>query len=198
MEGKKQTLPSILEMNRLLVSRAVHDGGFAVDATAGNGHDTVLLAELVGDSGHVFAFDIQAAALNTTAERLEKEAFRDRVTLIHDSHAYMTAHLPEYLKGRVEAILFNLGYLPRGDKTLTTQPDSTLAALEAGLQLIAPGGIISLVIYVGHPGGQAEAEAVLRLSQALDPQKYHTFRYELINHPTHPPFLVVIEKRDSK
>jgi predicted methyltransferase len=195
VERKNQTLPTILEMNRLLVRGAVQSGGTVVDATAGNGHDTVFLADLVGEGGQVYAFDIQETALRTTRDRLEKEGFQDRTTLIHDSHSHMATHVPIVVHGQVQAVLFNLGYLPRGDKSLTTQPETTLAGLEVGLDLLAPGGIISLVLYVGHPGGQDEAEAVIRWSQALDPRQYHTFRYELINHPTHPPFLILIEKR---
>lgn len=143
-----------------LVAAHVLPGDKVIDATTGNGHDTLFLAELVGETGHVYAFDIQQQAIRKTASRLEENSLRDRVTLIPGSHADMIGLLPEKDAGRIAAILFNLGYLPGGEKHVTTCAGTTLQALEESLALLKPGGIISLLVYVGHPGGKEEDEAI--------------------------------------
>lgn len=196
-----RTLPSIIELAHGFVARAMGSGGVAVDATAGNGNDTVFLAQLVGAEGRVFAFDVQEAAIRSTAEKLVSASLADRVTLVHDSHAnmlkYVLGDVNGDVHGPVRAVMFNLGYLPRGDKSVITRADSTLAALEASLSLLAPGGIIVAVLYVGHPGGQEEADAVMDWSEELDPKRYQVFRYDLVNVKTNPPFLLAIEKKGS-
>ncbi|SEQ46747.1 hypothetical protein SAMN05421693_13412 [Ectothiorhodospira magna] len=135
-------------------------GDRVVDATAGNGHDTLFLARTVGEQGHVWAFDIQSEALTATRERLAGEGVAKRVTLVHDGHQHLRNHLPDTAEGKIKAVMFNLGYLPGGDHALVTRPDTTLRALDAAMTLLAPDGIISLMIYRGHPGGWEEFEAI--------------------------------------
>ena len=142
------------------VGRVLSDGDLALDATAGNGHDTVFLAERVGEGGRVWAFDVQDAAIAQTRRRLEEAGFGDRVCLIHDTHANLASHLPEAARGRLGAVMFNLGYLPGSDRSLVTDAPSTLAALEASLEVIRPGGLVSLMVYRGHPGGREEWQQV--------------------------------------
>ena len=137
----------------------VSAGDIAIDATAGNGHDTHLLASLVGDSGRVFSFDIQHEAIAATAQRIEESGFRN-VELLPESHANLVELIPQQHHGEVAAVVFNLGYLPGGDKRVTTLVDTTSRALRGSLELLKPGGLISLLCYVGHPGGEAEAAAV--------------------------------------
>jgi len=134
----------------------VKPGDQVIDATAGNGHDTLFLAQAVQSAGHVWALDIQQAALESTARRLSEAGVQDRVTLIQGSHAHMAGLLPQELAGQVTAIMFNLGYLPGSDKAMATATDTTLQALEAARALLAPGGILSVVAYLGHPGGREE------------------------------------------
>jgi ubiquinone/menaquinone biosynthesis C-methylase UbiE len=195
MKRYQQTLPSILEMTHDIVRKALHAGELAIDATAGNGHDTCFLAQLVGSRGHVYAFDIQETALLNTKSRLSEENLLERVTLFHENHAHMDQHIPTSTHDHIRAILFNLGYLPHGDKGLTTQAGSTVAALESGARLLAPGGIMAIVLYVGHPGGKEEAEAVIQWSEGLDSKQFHAIRYNLLNLQNHPPFLIAIEKK---
>lgn len=152
-------------------------GSLAIDATAGNGHDTLFLANLVGPTGTVWAFDIQPEALRKTAARLiehqvpvelrlkpaspaQASEHHCRVIAIEADHAEMTQHLPHEIRGRVAAIMFNLGYLPGSDKDCITTTSSTRAALDTAIELLAPGGVLTVVVYPGHPGGQEEAEAV--------------------------------------
>lgn len=135
-------------------------GDLAIDATAGNGHDTLFLTRQVGASGAVQAFDIQHRAIEKTRERLQAAAQLAQVTLHQVGHEHMAERIPPGWRGRVAAITFNLGYLPGGDHGTTTLPATTLAALGQSLALLRPGGILSVLAYRGHPGGQAEAEAV--------------------------------------
>lgn len=152
-------------------------GSLAIDATAGNGHDTLFLANLVGPTGTVWAFDIQPEALCRTAARLEGQQISvqlrlksghpvpttdvsHRVIAIEADHAEIALSLPPEIRGRVAVIMFNLGYLPGADKECITTTSSTLTALDAAIMLLAPGGVLTVVVYPGHPGGREEAEAV--------------------------------------
>ena len=135
-------------------------GCFAVDATAGNGHDTLFLAQQVQSAVRVAAFDIQRQALENTNERLRQAGQVAQVELFHVGHQHMLRELPADWRGKVAAVTFNLGYLPGSDKQTITQADNTLMALDQALQLLEPGGLLSLLVYRGHPGGQEEAAAV--------------------------------------
>ncbi len=151
----------LTEQAHRYLARYLQSGDWALDATAGNGHDTLFLAEQVGPNGHVWAFDIQAVALESTAQRLRAAGLEERVTLIQASHARMLAILPQVVIGRIKAIQFNLGYRPGGDKRLITRPETTLPALTAACRLLHPEGLISLLVYPGHPGGAKEYQAIL-------------------------------------
>ncbi|MDR2863562.1 MAG: methyltransferase domain-containing protein [Puniceicoccales bacterium] len=161
---------SLTQLAHNTAAPLLQDGDFAVDATAGNGHDTVFLASAVGPSGHVCAFDVQQAALDATRARLEKAGLTDRVTLIAAGHETIPAHLPPDWKGTVAAVLFNLGYLPGGDHSIITRSKTTLPALHAAITWLRPGGLLSVLVYPGHPGGADEAQAVRRELENLKTQ----------------------------
>lgn len=156
------------ESPRISLTRRVHEeatahirpGDWALDATAGNGHDTLFLAHAVGQGGRVFAMDVQAQALAVTRLRLDQANASARVDLLHAGHAELPTVLPAECFGKLAAILFNLGYLPGGDKTLITHTESTLHALDASLELLHKGGLLSVLAYPGHMGGLAEWQAV--------------------------------------
>lgn len=170
-------------------------GDAAVDATLGNGHDTRFLAEQVGPQGRVYGFDIQAGAVASTQARLAEAGLDARVTLYCRSHAEMDAVLGPALHGRVRAVMFNLGYLPGSDKRVITASDSTLAALNGSLALLAPGGRVSVLAYTGHPGGREEAEAVKAWAARLDPVR---FRSSIdIPERSGAPELVLVTRRDQ-
>lgn len=147
-----------------------------IDATAGNGHDTLFLAQRVGSYGKVYAFDIQKEALVRTEAQLAAAGLTN-VRLIHDDHANMANVIEPVDRGRVACVMFNLGYLPRGDKTVITQPSSTCAAIEAAARLLLFGGRMTILAYPGHPGGFEEMEAVeqtlARLSPMLSVRWFH-------------------------
>ena len=155
-----KNIPHLTQTAHDTARSLLHEGDLAVDATAGNGHDTLFLANTVGQAGHVYAFDIQPAALDATGHRLKKAALTACVTLILASHTRMHAHLPPTWKGNVAAIFFNLGYLPGGDHSIITSPATTLPALDAAATLLKIGGLLSILVYPGHTGGIEEASAV--------------------------------------
>jgi predicted methyltransferase len=173
-------------------------GGIAVDATMGNGRDTVFLARCVGVSGKVFALDIQQEALLRTQQRLCEERLADgRVQLIAANHAALRQYIPLALHGKIQAVMFNLGYLPGGDKKITTRPGTTCAALEEAVRLLAPGGIVTVVAYPGHAGGQEEADAVVAFARQLPAKEFHVLQYRLLNRKNAPPFLIALQKRPT-
>lgn len=160
-------------------------GAWAIDATAGNGHDTEFLARAVGDSGRVFAFDIQEMALRTTLSRLEKAGLSSRVTVIRADHAQLSQNLPCSSNSRMDLICFNLGYLPSGDHTVTTRPETTTAALKESLALLKQSGALSVMAYRGHVGALAEAEAVQSFINEL-PVPWTCLKHQQTGSPTRP------------
>lgn len=179
-----------LDITHMYIEKALKNGGNAVDCTMGNGHDTLFLAERVGENGHVTAFDIQSAAVENTARLLESHGLSDKVTLVHSGHE----HLDEYVHTPVCAAMFNLGYLPGGDHNIATRSDTTICALEKCLTLLKPGGVLSVGIYYGGDTGFDEKNAVYDFLKTVDFKKYLLISHEYINRPNCPPIAVIIEK----
>ncbi|HWL08050.1 MAG TPA: class I SAM-dependent methyltransferase [Planctomicrobium sp.] len=142
-----------------LVQRFLSVGDLAIDATAGNGHDTLFLAQQVGPTGKILAFDIQQEACDRCRERVENLQF-DHVKILCADHQNLKEHLDPQDHGKVSAVMFNLGYLPGSPRDIITHSVSTIRALDAALSVLRPGGVLSVVIYRGHPGGLEEATAV--------------------------------------
>lgn len=165
-----------------------------VDGTAGNGHDTLFLARLVGARGMVHAFDVQPRALARTAERLAEAGLEERVALHGRGHEELAAALASHgvWPPRITAAMFNLGFLPGSDRSLTTRPDTTLTALDALLPLMVPGGVVSLHVYAGHPGGADEAAGLDRRLAELDWDRWRVARYEFANKPRNPERLLLV------
>jgi predicted methyltransferase len=182
--------PNVLEVARRLIAERVTAGDRAIDATMGNGNDTLFLAQLVGREGTVTAYDIQPQAIERTKERLEREGVLERVRIFLASHEEMSK-----LSEPVGAIMFNLGYLPGGNKDITTQAESTLRAIEAGLSLLRPGGIMTIMIYWGHPAGQVEKDAVEQYCRQLNQSEYLVLKYQYLNQQNQAPFLLAVERR---
>ncbi|MEM7673639.1 MAG: class I SAM-dependent methyltransferase [Verrucomicrobiota bacterium] len=137
------------------LSEKLQPGDFAVDATMGNGHDTLHLSKLIGPDGKVWAFDIQDAALERTRERLE-QAHQVNASLICANHSELEKHLPRDALGVIKAVVFNLGYLPGQDKSITTEASSTLAAIQSAIRVLAQGGVLEILCYTGHSQGLEE------------------------------------------
>lgn len=149
-------------------------GDAAVDATAGNGHDALFLADCIQPGGRLWAVDIQAIAIEATRQRLAAEGRLEGVTLMQANHAELLNLIPTAFHGKVRVIVFNLGYLPGGNKACITLPHSTLSALSASLSLLAPGGLLSVMVYPGHKGGAAEAQVILDWLTTLDSRYTYT------------------------
>lgn len=176
------------------MERAVHAGDHVVDATMGNGHDTAFLARLVGETGHVTAFDVQEAALSNTRALLEAEGLLSRVTLVHAGHEHMDA----YVQGKIAAAMFNLGWLPgAADKGVTTRVETTLAAVQTCAEMLRPGGIASICVYPGHAEGDAERTALGELLAGLNVRRFCVLHHQFINARRDTPELFLIQKQFS-
>jgi glycine oxidase len=187
---------SLTEVAHSLIRAVLKPGDIAVDATVGNGHDTQFLATCVGSFGHVYGFDIQAVAIEATRQRLASVGF-ENVTLLHRSHAEMHEALAERNVENVKAVTLNLGYLPSGDKAVTTQCDSTNAAIRGGLSLLARGGIMTILAYTGHAGGNEEACAVEGLLKGLPITHFEVEERAAAKGRRSAPRLFVIRKHSS-
>ncbi len=136
-------------------------GAWVVDATAGNGHDTEFLAQRVGPEGRVVAVDLQQPAVEATRARLAASPeLAKRVEIVKGDHALLQDLVPGPWRGEVAVVLFNLGYLPAGGRSLTTTAATSVPAAEASLTLLRPGGLLALAVYTGHEAGAAEAAAL--------------------------------------
>lgn len=153
-------MTSLTDQAQQLLQAKLSAGDIAIDATAGNGHDTLFLAQQVESSGRVFAFDIQQLAIDKTRQRLEKHHTFTQVDLLKESHAYLSKHIPAELHQKISLIMFNLGYLPGSDKSCITMTETTLPALTQAMQLLKPDGLLSIMLYPGHTGGDGETKAV--------------------------------------
>jgi SAM-dependent methyltransferase len=157
----------VTEVAHQLAAEVLAAGGTAIDATAGNGQDTARLAQLVGDKGHVLALDIQPLAVATTKARLGAAGLSARCDIRLADHADL-GRLAVPLRGKVDCVLLNLGYLPGSDRALITKPPTTGKALQAALGLLRTGGRIVCAVYTGHPGGEAESQAVERFGACCE------------------------------
>ncbi|RCW51523.1 MULTISPECIES: class I SAM-dependent methyltransferase [unclassified Halanaerobium] len=181
-----------VEFSHFLLNKHVQPGDTAVDATAGNGYDTLFLAELVKEKGTVYSFDIQDEAVANTIKLLNDYSFLDRVRIFNDSHENIDNYLEET---NVSAVIFNLGYLPGGDKTIKTKASSTVTAVKKSMNFLKKGGIIVLVVYSGHRGGVEEKEAVLNFLKDLNYKRYNVIKYSYLNQPDFSPELLALIKR---
>ncbi len=177
-----------LKLSHAHMKAHIKPGSTAVDATAGKGRDTLLLSELVGDGGRVYAFDIQKAAIEQTAQLLNLHQ-RKNVTLLLESHDKMK----DYVQ-KADAVVFNFGFLPGGDHSVFSQSETSLRALDAALDILTEDGFISLCIYYGGDTGFAERDAILAYLEALDQKKYTVMLQSFYNRQNCPPLFAVIEK----
>jgi tRNA A58 N-methylase Trm61 len=185
-----------------MVGKHVKKGDIVVDATAGNGNDTLALSNLVGEEGKVYAFDVQEEAIERTWNLLVesssfcsigKEALQieGNTVLICDSHEKMSSYISE--TGKVAAVVFNLGYLPSGDKSINTTAQSSVKAIDESLKILKKGGIVSIVMYPGTEIGEIERNEVLVYSQDLPPSEYHVCYCSFPNQSHMSPEILWIE-----
>lgn len=178
-----------VEFAHTLLESSVNKGDILIDATCGNGNDTLFLAKLTGENGQVYAFDIQEDAIIRSKE-LTKDY--NNINYILDSHA----NLANYLKDTktLDGAIFNLGYLPKSDKTVITLAKSTIQAITSMLEILNKGKQIVIVVYHGHEGGKEEKNAVLDYVEKLSQKEFSVLQYGFINQKNNPPFVIGIEK----
>ncbi len=190
--------PFVVSQAQQWVKERVGPGDIVIDATAGNGSDTIFLARTIGPGGSVYAFDIQSEALEQTRKRLLAAADQEAlapVTLIRAGHEEMAQNIALEHRGEIAAVMFNLGYLPGGGShEIITQPATTLAALETAVRLLRSGGLLTVVVYPGHEGGQAEADAVQSWASEVPPSLGQTIVYRFPQKAA-APYLIALNKR---
>jgi hypothetical protein len=168
-----------------------------VDATLGNGHDAVFLCKLIGAHGTLYGFDIQQDALDHTWHSIQQEVehIPNHLHLFRENHAMMESMIAQEHHGQISAIMFNLGYLPGTDHQLTTTWSTTRLALDASLRLIRKHGILTIVVYPGHPAGLEESIHIEQWSMQLAQQQYQVLRYQYVNQINFPPYVIAITKK---
>jgi tRNA1(Val) A37 N6-methylase TrmN6 len=185
---------SLVDTAHNLLRDILQPGDIVIDATVGNGHDTLFLAEQVSPSGQVYGFDIQLAAIESTREKFRQHPLSDCLTLLHASHTDMADKIPAHLHGKINAIMFNLGYLPGGDKSVITLAESTLSALTIASQILTENGVITLLAYPGHQGGDVETDQVINWCEQLDTEQFEVDTIYSTEHKDSAPRLFVISK----
>lgn len=183
----------VVDLVKSIVAGVVSEGDTVVDATVGNGNDTLFLARLVGEKGKVYGFDIQQKAINNTGELLKDLGLQNRVNLICDGHENMD----KYITGDVKAVIFNLGYLPGGNRDITTLPNTTLTAVKKSLQLLQPGGITAIAAYRGHQSGKSEEALLGEYLSGLDASAFITVSVQAVNQGNNPPVLWAVQKKGA-
>lgn len=185
-------LKKAVPFSHQLLKDSVSPGDTVIDATVGNGNDTVLLATLVGKTGRVIGFDIQEKAIQKTQEKLLLTGLTEQVQLHQESHAKAATFLKE--NEQLGGAVFNLGYLPGGDKSITTEKDSTIESISTLLPRLRKGSLLVIVVYSGHPEGNEEKDALLNYVRELDQKLFSVLKYQFLNQRNNPPFVLAIEK----
>ncbi|MBR4539203.1 MAG: class I SAM-dependent methyltransferase [Clostridia bacterium] len=174
-----------------ILRQAVAPGDTAVDATMGNGHDTLFLCQLVGEGGRVYAFDVQAQAVESTKKRLTEAGVFSRAALFCLGHE----HMAEKVEGPIAAAVFNLGWLPGGDHSVTTHWETTKKAVESALSLLKPLGVLVICAYPGHQEGDRERSALTDFLSALPPQKFNVLHQKFLNAGPGAPECFAVQKQ---
>lgn len=190
MFREKNIFINAVEISKGICKSKLNHGDIAVDCTMGNGNDTAFLCDLVGDEGKVYAFDIQEVALRNTRKRLQELNLQERAQIILDGHE----NIDKYIRENVRLIIFNLGYLPKGDHNLTTKKETTIKAVQKCLGILESNSIILLIIYPGHEDGKFEKEALETFTSSLSQKEYNVVKIGFANQINNPPELICIEK----
>lgn len=173
------------------LAEQIKPGAFCIDATAGRGGDTAFLCGLVGPTGRVLAFDIQEDAVRSTRERIEALGYGDVARVVHACHSRMADYAGS---GSVDGVVFNFGWLPGGDHHIFTKPETSIAAIQSGLDLLRPGGVMCLCIYAGGASGYEERDALLEFLRGIDHRRYTVLLSQFWNRPNDPPIPVFLWK----
>lgn len=174
-----------------ILQKRIKPGMCVVDATLGKGFDAQMMLSIIGQTGKLYGFDLDPRAIDHTQERLKDMAAAEVAQLYVMNHAEATT----VIEGEIDAVVFNLGYLPAYSKTHITKTDTTLKAVTAFLSRLSIGGCLIAVVYPGHPEGALESIALNQYVSELDQKQYHVFSIQYPNQINHPPYLIYIERR---
>ncbi len=178
----------LAELRKHFILEHLKSGDVAADFTMGNGNDTLFLSQVVGEKGRVYAFDIQPAAIASTEARLKSEGAAENYTLICASHH----RAKEFISEPIKAGMFNLGYLPGGgNKSVTTMRETTMPAVEAALELLAPDGVLIVAVYPGHEEGWLEGEMIREYLTKTSRFRLCPSEFRILNSPTSPYFFLI-------
>ena len=183
-------LKSARYLARDVLARALEPGDAVIDATMGNGHDTLFLCGAVGPEGRVYAFDVQEQALKSTETLLSENGVQDRARLFLCGHE----HMEEHVKEPVRAAVFNLGWLPGGDHAVTTRWETTRKAVDQALDLLLPGGVLVICAYPGHEEGGRERTELESFLASLDNRHWNVLRQHFLNAGPGAPECFIIQK----
>lgn len=181
---------NLLEVEKNFLIPHIKKGGVAVDFTMGNGHDTLWLSNAVGEEGKVYAFDIQPQALISSHKLLTESGAPKNYTLILDSHS----NVMDYVEEKICIGMFNLGFLPGGDKSITTKRDTTMIAIRAAIDLLDADGALLIAVYPGHEEGSIEGELIEQELMTLNRKEICACKFKIVNSPT-SPFFFLVERR---
>ena len=185
----------LVGLHKHFIMEHIKEGDTVVDFTMGNGNDTLFLSKAVGESGQVYAFDIQEDALTSTRAHLEANGAPENYTLICASHH----RVKEFVTEPIKAGMFNLGYLPRsGRKAVTTMRETTMPAVQAAIELLAPDGVLIVAIYPGHEEGALEGEMLREYFSSLSKYRICPSEFKILNSPTSPYFFLVEKSPRAK
>lgn len=182
-------MDKVLAFSKKLLKEVIDKNSIVVDATCGNGNDTLFLAKT--SAKRVYGFDIQQQAIDNTTSLLREHDLLERCEIILDSHS----NFDKYITDPLRAVVFNLGYLPNADHNITTVADTTMLAINKFLEKLELGGRIIIVVYWGHENGKIEKETLLRELTVLEQKNVEVLIYQFINQKNNAPFIIALEKK---
>jgi len=184
-------ISNALGLSKEYMDKKMKNALVVVDATMGNGFDTCYLRSKLDSKGFLYAFDIQKTAIENTKKRLIENKIYSNVLLINDSHV----EFKKYIDKEVDLIVYNLGYLPKGDKNITTLSESTLKSIKNGMDILNHKGLIIITIYPGHIEGEKEFNIISEFLKTVDQKKFEIIKIEFYNQINRPPVLFIIERK---
>lgn len=182
-------MDTVLTFAKKLLKEKIDKNSIVVDATAGNGNDTLFLTKT--SAKKIFAFDIQKKAIENTKKLLITNSIESNYELILDSHI----NFDNYIKDEITAVIFNLGYLPKGDHSITTTAETTLSTIMKFLNKLKQKGIIVIVVYWGHDEGKKEKDMLLQELSKINQKEAEVLIYQFVNQKNNAPFIIAIEKK---
>ncbi len=188
---------SLLNIAHDTLKKHIQTNDIVIDATVGNGHDTLFLANQIGPQGKLFGFDIQQSAIDSTLAKFQSLPFTQNLRLFHASHESIKEKIPAEYHCKISAIMFNLGYLPGGDKSIITSAPSTIKALNAACAIIADKGIITVTAYPGHKGGDLETIEIANWHEQLNKSQFQTNIINSSMNTQTAPILFIIQKQSN-